>query len=78
MHGLDNIACSLTLKLFPSLVSWLGFGGTNYFYSGISLVLTLWGWKAIKDTDGLSLAEVERIYDRRHHCPTYGERQEGP
>ena len=43
------------------------------------LVLTLWGWMAIKETDGLSLAEVERIYDHRHRYETYGgEKQDGP
>ena len=79
MHGLGNIAASLTLKLFPSLVDWLSFSGANYFYSAMSLVLVLWGWMAIKDTDGLSLAEVERIYDHRHRYQTYGgEKQDGP
>ena len=76
MHGLGNIAASLTLKLFPSLVNWLSFSGANYFYSAMSLVLALWGWMAIKDTDGLSLAEVEHIYDHRHQYQTYGGEQE--
>ena len=47
VHGLDNTATCLTLKLFPSLVYWLSFSGTNYFFSAMSLVLTIWGWMAI-------------------------------
>ena len=77
MLGLGNVANSVTLKLFPSLVNWLSFSGANYLYSVMSLVLTLWGWVAIKETDGLSLAEVERIYDHRHRYQTYGEKKEG-
>ena len=77
--GLGNVANSVTLKLFPSLVNWLSFSGVNYFYSAMFLVLTLWGWMAIKETDGLSLAEVERIYEHRHRYQTYGgEKQDGP
>ena len=74
--GLGNVANSVTLKLFPSLVNWLSFSGVNYFYSAMFLVLTLWGWMAIKETDGLSLAEVERIYDHRYHYQTYGGAQD--
>ena len=77
VHGLDNITCSLTLKLFPSLIKWFNFSGTNYFYATTALALTLWGWVAIKETDGLSLAEVERIYDHRPRYQTCGEKQEG-
>ena len=43
----------------------------------MSLVLTIWGWTAIKDTDGLSLTEIEHIYDQRHRHQTYGEQEEG-
>ena len=43
----------------------------------MSLVLTIWGWTAIKDTDGLSLAEIEHLYDQRHQYQTYGEKEEG-
>ena len=78
VHGLDNTANCLTLKLFPSLVYWLSFSGTNYFFSAMSLVLTIWGWMAIKETDGLSLTEIEHIYDQRHRYRSYGEKQEGP
>ena len=73
MHVLDNIACCLTLKLFPSLVSWIGFDGTNYFFSAMSFILTIWGWIAIKTTDGLTLTEIEHIYDQRHRYKLYGE-----
>ena len=38
----------------------------------MSLVLTVWGCIAINKTDGLSLTEVEHIYDKRHRCKSYG------
>ena len=41
------------------------------------LVLTIWGWTTIKDTDGLSLTEIEHIYDQRHRHQTYGEKEDG-
>ena len=77
VHGLDNIAASMTLKVFPTLVDWLGFSGTNFFYSGSCMILTLWGRITIKETDGLSLAEVERIYDHKHRYQEYGGKKEG-
>ena len=43
----------------------------------MSLVLTIWGWTTIKDTDGLSLTEIEHIYDQRHRHQIYGEKEEG-
>ena len=43
----------------------------------MSLVLTIWGWTTIKDTDGLSLTEIEHLYDQRHRNQTYGAQEEG-
>ena len=52
-------------KLFPILSEWLHFYGLNYYYAAFALLLTIWGMVTIKDTDRLSLVEIERIYDIR-------------
>ena len=77
VHGLDGISSSVTLKLFPSLAYCLSFSGLNLLFSAMSLILTIWGWIAIKDTDGLSLSEIEHIYDQKLRRRLYGEKQEG-
>ena len=77
VHGLDSISSSLTLKLFPSLAYCLSFSGLNFLFSAMSLILTLWGWIAIKDTDGLSLSEIKHTYDQRLRHRPYGEKKEG-
>ena len=77
VHGLDGISSCLTLKLFPSLAYGLSFSGLNLLFSAMSFILTIWGWIAIKDTDGLSLSEIEHIYDQRLRHRPYGDEKEG-
>ena len=51
-------------KLFPITLSTFGFYPIAYFYAVILAVLTLYGWLTIKDTDKLSLLEVQCMYKK--------------
>ena len=55
---------TVTTILFPFLMEWIHFYGLNYYYAFISLGLIFWS-STIKDTDGLSLVEIEQIYCSR-------------
>ena len=55
-------------KAFPLLLEWLDFYGLNYYYSALSVAMTIWGMVTIKDIDRLSLVEIEWIYNKR--CKT--------
>ena len=63
--------------MFPSLIDWLDFSRTNYFYSGSYMVLTLWGWMTIIETDGLSLAMTTGIAirdrEKKGRSPSWAE-----
>ena len=64
VEGLSCAASTLTIKAFPTLVECLTFHGAFYFYSIISLILTIWAMLGVKQTDGLSLVETERLYNQ--------------
>ena len=57
-------AFGVTTILFPYLMKWIHFYGLNYYYAFISLALVFWT-STIKNTDGLSLVEIEQIYCSR-------------
>ena len=57
-------AFGVTTILFPYLMECIHFYGLNYYYAFISLALVFWT-STIKNTDGLSLVEIEQIYCSR-------------
>ena len=57
------VADAFTQKTFPTLVGCITFHGTFYVYAIIALLLTVWAMLTVKQTDGLSLVETERLYD---------------
>ena len=64
VKGVEWSAFTITTILFPYLMEWMHFYGLNYYYAFISLALIFWSL-TIKDTDGLSLVEIEQIYCHR-------------
>ena len=60
------MASTFTIKAFPSLVEYLTFHGAFYFYSIMAFILTIWAMLGVKQRDGMSLVETERLYDQ---CP---------
>ena len=66
VSALSYIASSFTIKAFPALVDCLTFHGAFYVYSVMALILTTWAMVGVKQTDGLSLVETERLYGQ---CP---------
>ena len=64
--GLSYVASTFTIKAFPALVECLTFHGAFYVYSIFALMLTIWAMMGVKQTDGLSLLETERLYGQ---CP---------
>ena len=52
----------VNVKLFPTAVASVGFHWVVYFYAAVAAVLTTWGLLTIKDTDKLSLTEIQSMY----------------
>ena len=63
--GFGYAAAMISAKVFPYQVDSLGFHGTMWVHAAISAVMTLWAMLTLKDTDGLTLVQVERMYDSR-------------
>ena len=55
------IACMANYKFFPMAVESLGFHHVVYFYAIITALLAAWGFITIKNTDELSLVEIQDI-----------------
>ena len=68
VHALQCLVLAFATKAFPLLLEWLDFYGLNYYYSALSVAMTIWGMVTIKDIDRLSLVEIEWIYNKR--CKT--------
>ena len=49
-------------KLYPMAVETFGFHYVVYFYAGITATATLWGLLTIKNTDRLSLTEIQDMH----------------
>merc|ERR1712244_148919 len=70
VKGVEWSSFGITTILFPYLMEWMHFYGLNYCYAFISLALIFWT-STIKNTDGLSLVEIEQIYCSRKAKRSY-------
>ena len=51
-------------KLYPIAVDTFGFHYVMYFYAAITAIMTLWGLLTIKNTDRLSLTEIQDMHKK--------------
>ena len=59
-----NVVVMGNYKLYPIAVETFGFHYVVYFYAGITATATLWGLLTIKDTDRLSLTEIQDMHKK--------------
>ena len=61
-------------KLFPIVLSSYGFYTVVYFYATVVALFTTYGWLTMKETDKLSLSEVQVMYRKKeeHKTSSYG------
>ena len=57
------LAMVLSVKMYPILVSALAFHGAVYAYTAVAVAMTLWAAIMVRSTDGLSLVDVENMFD---------------
>ena len=57
------LAMVLSVKMYPILVSALAFHGAVYAYTAVAVVMTLWAAVMVRSTDGLSLVDVENLFE---------------
>ena len=59
-------SAALIVKLYPDLKSVMGLHGLLYFYMGIGILNTIWGYLTIPDNRSKTLTEVEEtMYDTK-------------
>ena len=51
-------------KLYPIAVETFGFQFVVYFYASITATFTIWGLLTIKNTDRLSLTEIQDMHKK--------------
>ena len=57
------LAMVLSIKMYPILVSTFAFHGAVYTYTAVAVVMTLWAAIMVRSTDGLSVVDVENMYN---------------
>lgn len=55
----------ISVKSYPWLLDRLGFAGSFYFYSSMSMMMAVWGAFFIKRHSNLSLVEIEKSYESK-------------
>ena len=59
VRALSYIALMVNYKLYPMAMKSFGLHNVVYYYAGITAVFTIWVFLAIKNTDRLSLIEIQ-------------------
>jgi hypothetical protein len=65
VHTLETVALMLNVKCYPILTATIGFPAVAYIYAAMICLMTLWGAATIRNTDGLTLVEVERMFEKK-------------
>ena len=65
IFGLTSSARMVNVKLFPTAVASLGFHSVVYFYAAVAALFTIWGMMTMRDTDKLSLSEIQSLYSNK-------------
>ena len=65
--AMGKVILAANQKLFPTAVASFGFHYVVYFYSLIMAIMVIWGYLTIKDTDGLSLTEIQDMDKDTEH-----------
>ena len=63
MQAAFNLIHVISVKSYPWFLNWFTFSGTFYMYSVSSALMGIWGILTIKMNEGLTLAEVEKLYE---------------
>ena len=62
----NHIPLIINMLIFPMATSSGLFHIACYVYSSFTLFMAVWAITTIKETDGMSLVEVEELYDKCH------------
>ena len=79
--GVEYLTFAFATGTFPVLLEWLHFYGLNFYYAAVCLLMTIWGMMTIKDTDHLSLVDIELIYStnmKKSEGCSYESKTKGP
>ena len=60
--AMSYVALMANYKLYPIAVESLGFHYVVYFYAAITAAFTIWGLLTIRNTDRLSLTEIQDMH----------------
>ena len=58
------ICLSILTKLFSQFISWFGFHGALWFYSGVVFTCVVYGYFAMPEHSGVSLVQIEKDFKK--------------
>ena len=61
VFAIAMVACMINVKIYPIAVATFGFHWVMYFYAVTWAFMVTWGGLTIKDTDHLSLTEIQDL-----------------
>ena len=64
VFAISHVALMGNYKLYPIAVETFGFHYVVYFYAAVTAAFTIWGLLTIKDTDRLSLTEIQEMHKK--------------
>ena len=64
VSAMSNLILVANNKFFPKAVASFGFHYVMYFYAVITAIMVAWGFLSIKDTDRLSLTEIQDMHKK--------------
>ena len=70
IYALQQITIMVNQKLFPIVLSTYGFYTIVYFYATVVALFTTYGWLTMKETDKLSLSEVQVMFNKKEEPKT--------
>ena len=62
--AIGTLVTMTNVKIFPMTVAYFGFHYVVYFYAIITALLAVWGSLTIKNTDQLSLTEIQDMHKK--------------
>ena len=66
IKALAHVIWMVNNKLFPMAVASFGFHSVVYFYAVMTGVLAAWGFITIKETDRLSLTQIQDMHKKKN------------
>lgn len=64
VKALNNVASSVSMTIYPIVSGADAFPELMFGYGAVAIFMALWAIITVKDTDNMSLIEIEKLYKK--------------